>query len=87
MPHGGVALAVAARVVMMMMAMMRGVRVMRAMVMIRAEWESARVPRPAARAELQELRTQDDGYQNIAFQDSFLPLTSHVLLRPNPAVV
>ena len=36
MPHGGVALAVAARVVMMMMTMMRGVRVMRAMMMISA---------------------------------------------------
>ena len=34
LPHGGVALAVATRVVMMMMTMMRGVRVMRAMVMI-----------------------------------------------------
>jgi hypothetical protein len=35
-PDGGVALAVATRVVVMMMTMMRGVRVMRAMMMISA---------------------------------------------------
>ena len=87
MPHGGVALAVAARVVMMMMTMMRGVRVMRAMMMISAGMGMYRAPRLAARAEQEELRTQDDGQLNIAFQDSFLPLASRVLLRPNPAVV